>query len=119
MKKTKDVLISASKKFCLVGLRKRSIFDGRENAPVVTAHAISNLSNGYIWRILTKTLTAHQIFDTLSSKIPLPTGNSRLIICFTLKLRKIRSWLVIESSVFYLYDCQFYRETLNNAKLFT
>ena len=99
MKKTNDVLISASKKFCLVGLRKRSIFDGRENAPVVTAQAISNLSNGYIWRILTKTLTAHQIFDTLSSKIPLPTGNSRNIICFTLKLKKIRSWLVIESSV--------------------
>ena len=44
MKNTNDVLISASKKFCLVGLRHRRIFDGRDNAPVVTAHTKSNVS---------------------------------------------------------------------------
>ena len=85
MKKTNDVFMSANKKFCRVGLRNSSIFDGRDKALVVIAQTKSNVSAGYKFLILTKTFTAHQIFDTLSSKIPLPTGNSRIIICLILK----------------------------------
>ena len=58
------------------------MFDGRDNAPVVTAHTNSRVSAGYNFRNLTKIFTAHQTFDTLSSKIPRPTGNRRSNICF-------------------------------------
>ena len=81
MKKTNDVLIRPNRKFCLVGLRNKSMFDGRDNAPVVTAHTNNKVSAGYNFRNLTNTFTAHQTFETLSSKIPRPTGNSRTNIC--------------------------------------
>ena len=83
MKKTNDVLISPNRKFCLVGLRNKSMFEGSDSAPVVIAQTKSKLSAGYRLRILTKTFTAHQKLDTLSSKMPLPTGNNLTIICLT------------------------------------